>query len=262
VVLYTDPALLEQILRNYLSNALRYTKEGSVTLAATRGDDAVRIDVVDTGEGIPVDKQSAIFREFYQLHNPERDRSKGLGLGLAIVKRLSVLLKHTVGVQAEPGHGSTFWVEVPLGAGQPAAPLAPDAMEQMSSGAPAMLVVIDDDRSVRESTRHLFEEWGCEVVAGASTASVLTMLERLGRRPEGIVADYRLREGHTGLEAIRILHEQYGDDIPCLIITGDTASEPLRSLRNSGVQLLHKPVAPAKLRAFLNNVRRAAAKRD
>jgi len=263
VVLYTDPALLEQILRNYLSNALRYTKRGGVKVAATRGAGAVRIDVVDTGVGIPVDKQSVIFREFYQLRNPERDRSKGLGLGLAIVKRLSLLLNHPVGVQAEPDRGARFWVEVPLGTGQPAAPIVQETpAAEMASGAPALLVVIDDDRNVRESTRHLFEEWGCEVVAAASTESVLAMLEHVGRRPEGIIADYRLREGHTGLEAIRTLREQYGDDIPSLIITGDTASGPLRKLRNSGLQLLHKPVAPAKLRAFLNNVRRAAAKRD
>ena len=261
-ILHSDPALLEQILRNYLSNALRYTERGGIRVSSAPDAGLLRVEVADSGIGIPADQQEVIFGEFYQLGNPERDRSKGLGLGLAIVKRISRLLGHRVGVTSTPGRGAVFYVTVPVGSDAPDRPVArAEPVADPVPAAPTLLVVIDDDLSVRESTRALFEHWGCRVVAGASLDGVQRELERAGRRPDGIVADYRLPEGRTGIEAIRALQPPHGDRVPSLIITGDTASEPLRALQVSGVQLLHKPVAPAKFRAFLNNVRRAAAKR-
>ncbi|HEY9198591.1 MAG TPA: ATP-binding protein [Gammaproteobacteria bacterium] len=261
-ILHSDPALLEQILRNYLSNALRYTERGHIRVLCSQADGQLRIEVSDTGIGIAPDQQDAIFGEFYQVGNPERDRSKGLGLGLAIVERISHLLGHSIDVQSAPGAGATFSVSVPLGMPKPRAPdTSPRQGTVPALDRQMLLVVIDDDQSVLDSTQALFERWGCAVVTGTALESVRAQLIATGNRPDGIIADHRLPGGHTGIEAIRDLQREYGEDLPCLIITGDTAAKPLRDLQDSGVQLLHKPVAPAKLRAFLNHAQRMAARR-
>jgi signal transduction histidine kinase/CheY-like chemotaxis protein len=261
-ILFTDPTLFEQILRNYLANALRYTKQGSVQLTSTRQGDAVRIDVTDTGIGIPHDQQERIFSEFYQVDNPERDRSKGLGLGLAIVERISCLLNHRIEMRSSLGEGSTFSVSVPLGRAEQVNPQPKSGYEEDDRNRePLTLAVIDDDLSVRESMRALLENWGCKVIAEASINKLLSALADEGRMgPDAIIADYRLSEHHTGIEVIHELRQRFEREIPALIITGDTADKPLQELHGSGIQILHKPVAPPKFRAFLRNVQRRASK--
>jgi signal transduction histidine kinase/CheY-like chemotaxis protein len=258
-VVYSDPALLEQILRNYLSNAIRYTEQGEIRLAAAPQRESLRFDVSDTGIGIDATQQRLIFDEFYQVDTPGRDRSQGLGLGLAIVARVARLLGHDVAVDSQPRHGATFSVSVPLGrrteirtAG------AAESTKPYLAAHPVRIVVIDDDIDVRESTRAALEHWGCEVLAVATLNHALSELG--GNAPDGVIADYRLEGGHTGLDAIRTLRVHHGL-CPGIIVTGDVAAAPLRELKESGLQLLHKPVPPAKLHAFVMNVRRAASAR-
>jgi len=253
VVVTSDPHLLERIVRNYLSNAIRYTKQGHVSLHAWESDGTVHIEVADTGKGIPPEKQEEIYREFYQIENPERDRTKGLGLGLAIVDRLARLLGHPIGVNSTPGRGSVFSISVPVGNAAAAERYRAAALDTDSDDVAGMLVlVIDDEGSVRDSMDVLFTQWGCLPLLVSSEAEAIEQLRAHGRPPDAVIADYRLREERTGAQAIRRIHEEYGDEIPALIITGDTAPDRLREAAASGYKLLHKPVSPSRLRAFLS----------
>ena len=256
VVVRSDPALLERILRNYLSNAIRYTDRGEVCLLQAALGEGVRIDVVDTGIGIAPAHHREIFNEFHQLGNPERDRSKGLGLGLAIVDRVARLLDLSIGVDSAPGKGSCFSVVVPLG----------DRARVMSEAAPADFVadelaglaalIVDDDAGVREGMATLLEQWKCRVLLAGTEEEAVDVVRRQASVPEAIIVDYRLRDERTGVEAIERLRREFGADIPALVITGDTAPQRLRDVKAAGHQLLHKPVRPAMLRTFLRNARK------
>lgn len=259
-IVYSDPILLEQILRNFLSNALRYTEQGEVRVETQRQQDgSLCIDVIDSGIGIDAAQQSLIFNEFYQVNITGRDRSEGLGLGLSIVARVAKLLGHPVAVQSQPGRGSLFSVCVPPG--QASAILGDrsvDRLEQPPVIRPLRILLIDDDETARESTRTVLETWACEVIAAGSLSDAMRRLA--GSTPDGVIADYRLAGKYTGLDAIHALRQRFGD-LPGIIITGDVAARPLRALQESGLQLLHKPVPPSRLRAFVESVRRATAAR-
>lgn len=258
-VLYSDPALVERVLRNLFVNAIHYTLQGSVRVDAQSVGGQVEITVRDTGPGIPPDKHEEIFREFVQLANPERDRAKGLGLGLAIVRRLTTLLDGTATVESEVGGGSCFRVRLPRG--EPSAVVT--AVEE-TPALPArpfanwLIVVIEDEQTVREAMRVLLDGWGCEAITVEDAAAAASALRAAGRLPDAIVADYRLREGATGAQAIDQLQAEFGAAIPACIITGDTAPERLQEARASGYLLLHKPVQPGKLRAVLASLHRSA----
>lgn len=255
VVVRSDPAMLEQILRNLLANAIRYTDAGSVRLGCFPAGGAVRIEVADTGRGIPVDRQREIFREFHQLGNPERDRAKGLGLGLAIVERLARLLGTRVALDSVPGRGSIFSVLVPVAERADPEPQRLRSVEAGDELAGMRVAVVDDEAEVREGMRALLGSWGCEVVAGRGVDELLSGLQG-GRSPDAVVADLRLPGGGSGIDAVERLRERLGGGVPTLITTGDTAPERLREVEQRGYALLHKPVPPARLRAFLRHARR------
>jgi signal transduction histidine kinase len=256
-VVYSDPALLERILRNYVSNAIRYTERGEVRIECVSRDRDVRIEVIDTGIGIPSEQQHQIFGEFYQLRNPERDRTKGLGLGLAIVDRLARLLGHPIEVQSTPGAGSRFSVTVPRGEASRVVSTDGAVSRAVATDVSGMRVlVVDDEIGAREGMRTLLEQWGCDVILAACEQEATDALRAAAVVPDAIIMDFRLRDGRTGPQAIASLKRESRPDIPALIVTGDTAPERLREARDGGYQLVHKPVQPAMLRAFLNNVRR------
>ena len=254
MVVYSDINLYEQILRNFISNAIRYTPAGDIHIRCHIDNSHIYVDVADRGIGIPNEKQKLIFDEFQQLNNPERDRSKGLGLGLAIVRRTADLLGHTIELQSNPGQGSTFTICADLGDKDQLPridkPDHPSVNEHIDS---AVVLVIDDEDSILMGMRSLLQLWGYVVVTAADQAQAMTELDRLDLAPDVIIVDYRLRENHTGIETVRSLHKKYHTEIPALIITGDIAAERLREVNLSGFQMLHKPVAQSKLRAFLRN---------
>jgi len=252
LVVRSDSTLLERILRNYVSNAIRYTLEGQVRVSCEQRGERVRIEVADTGIGIPADQHREIFSEFYQIGNPERDRTKGLGLGLAIVDRAARLLAHTIGVESTPGAGSCFFVEVPLGDEEEIVAEAPAADTRTADLAGLKVLVVDDEISIREGMQALLAQWGCEVALAASEEEAVAAA-RVWGTPGAIVVDYRLGEERTGVQAIDRLRREFGASIPVLIISGDTAAERLREVSATGYQLVHKPVQPAMLRAFLRN---------
>jgi signal transduction histidine kinase/CheY-like chemotaxis protein len=250
----SDFILLERILLNLVSNAVRYTERGGVVVGCRRRGSALRIEVWDSGIGVPEDQRGNIFGEFYQLRSPARDRT-GLGLGLAIVDRLSRLLDHPIGLTSALGKGSRFYLTVPtvaapLQPGEPA--LLPKAATDPASG--KLILVIDDDALVLDAMRGLLQSWGCRVVTGDSEKAVLAGLAARGERPDLIISDYRLAHGKTGFELIARLHHALGADIPAFLISGDTAPERLREASASGYQLLHKPVPPMTLRAILSQL--------
>jgi signal transduction histidine kinase/CheY-like chemotaxis protein len=254
----SDPILLERILLNLVSNAVRYTEQGGLVVGCRHRGKELRIDVCDTGAGIPEDQRERIFGDFYQLAETGQERGGSLGLGLAIVDRLGRLLGHPVELHSRPGRGSRFSVSVPLAAQPHAA-----AETQVSSAAIAdpargkRVIVIDDDTLVLDGMRGILQSWGCEVETAASGDAALAALAQHGRRPDLIISDSRLAEGKTGIEAIERLRASAGALIPAFVITGDTAPERLREASAGGLYLLHKPVSPMALRTTLNRLLKA-----
>ncbi len=256
----SDPALLERILRNLLNNAIRYTKQGRILLGCRRRKETVVIEVWDTGIGIPGNQLKLIFREFHQLGNSARDRRQGLGLGLAIVDRLAQLLSHRIDVASEPLRGSVFSIEVPL-AKMPAVIAQPAQSDQGIRETKATILVIEDEPDVLESTRLLLESWGFNVLSASDCDEALLQLPEWTRGPDLILADYRLRCGTTGAQAINRIRSRLKAALPAIILTGDTAPERLRQAKASGHGLLHKPVQPVVLHRMIDEaLAQAAAK--
>lgn len=260
VIVRSDPVLLENLLRNLIGNAIRYTPQGYVAIACSEVDGWVRIAIEDSGVGIPADKQTEIFREYRQLSNPAGDGAKGLGLGLAIVERLARLLDHRIELRSAPGKGSCFTVVLPAGSAS-ALSMEEDSDKENALGADLtgmVVLVIDDQAPVLEGMKALLGRWGCETILAGSEEAALIAVRQAPRLPGLIIADYQLREDRTGSQAIDRVRREFGESIPALIITGDTAPERLREAQASGHMLMNKPVPPARLRAFLRTVRRNA----
>jgi two-component system, sensor histidine kinase len=254
---YSDPVLMERILSNLVANALRYTERGKVLIGARRVQkDWIRLEVWDTGKGIPEEYQSRIFEEYFQLNNPERHRDKGLGLGLAIVARLAQLLGGRVSVHSQLERGSCFNFRVArcAPAAQQAASILPVSPGFALPLENALVAFIDDDESILGAMVEVFDHWGVALAAGEDAEQVRAELEELGRKPDIILCDYRLREGRTGIEAIQILRDAFGQNIAAALLTGDTAPDTIQAISASRLPVLHKPLKPAKLRAFLSHL--------
>lgn len=259
-ILLTDPTLLGRVLANLVANAICYTEEGGVVIGARRAGEQVSVEMWDSGIGIPAEYRDKVFEEFYQLNNPERDRKKGLGLGLAIVRRLVDLLALKLELRSAPERGSVFKISVPRGSLESAISYrsaTPSPAADFLRG--KFVVVIDDEISVREGMRVLLGQWGCSVLSAGSTEEALRMLATRADTPDFVLADYRLRDNATGIDAIRAIQDRYQSDIASVLITGDTAPDRLQETRASGYQLLHKPVRPARLRALMSHLLRARA---
>src|SRR5262245_38262618 len=248
----TDVVMLERIVANLVSNAIRYTRKGGVLVGYRRKGKAVRIEVWDTDIGIPQEQLDAVFQEFFQLDNPERDRSKGLGLGLSIVKRSASLLGLPVRVKSTPGRGSCFSVEVPLASkiDTPGIPIREgDTTSDVLFG--SFILVIDDEHDVRFAMQSILERWGCHTLCVASVDEAIEQLRSHLRAPDLIISDYQLRESQTGIEALDKLRDVLGEQPPAIIITGDIAAGDIQQLSRLGLPLAHKPVSPEQLRRLV-----------
>jgi len=249
----SDPALLERILRNLLSNAVRYTSAGGIVVGVRRSGHNLRIGVWDTGRGIPLAEQREIFREFHQFGASPRERRQGLGLGLAIVDRLAALLGHRIELLSVPDRGSVFSVVVPANGRAPVrtAEVPPEIRDPLNG---RFVVVVDDDSIVRDGLRAILELWGCRVAVAEGQDDAIEAVQAAKVVPDAIIADYRLRADATGAQVVRALRTLLDKDIPALLITGDTSPERLRQAAGHGLSLLHKPVRPDKLRATLQQL--------
>lgn len=259
LIVESDPVLIERILRNIVSNAVRYTDRGRVLVGCRRRGAQARVEIWDTGRGIPPDQQERVFQEFYQLGNPERDRTKGLGLGLAIVRRLTKMLDCPLTLRSEPGRGSVFEFGIPRAA-EVRAPVfpAPEAAAPPVAAA-GLVLVLDDEQAIREAMRSLLTSWGFTVIAAGSGAEMLAQIATCPDRPVLIICDYRLRGDENGIDVIQLLQSEYNEDIPAMLITGDSAPDRLAEAQESGFLLLHKPVANSRLRAAIGHLLRLGA---
>jgi signal transduction histidine kinase/CheY-like chemotaxis protein len=258
----SDFILLERILLNLVSNAIRYTRKGGIVVGCRHRGGQLRIDVCDSGIGIPEDQRKNIFSEFYQLAGPGRDGHRGgLGLGLAIVERLGHLLDHPIALASRVGHGSRFSLTVPAVAARAVSTpsVTPDSGFDPLSG--KLIVIIDDDELVLDGMRGVLQGWGCRVRASTSADAALAALADIPRPPDLIISDYQLKNGSTGIEAIEGLRHAFGAGIPAFLVSGDTAPERLRDASASGYQLLHKPVSPMTLRALVSRLLQDAPER-
>ena len=281
-LIYTDSQLLARILRNFLSNSLRYTEQGKILLGCRRKSEYLSIQVWDTGVGIDQSKLGAIFEEFNQLPQDEiqgtrptgakpfgeknrakrsqidkSQRDKGLGLGLAIVDKMAGVLEHRILVQSEPGKGSCFSVEVPYGKVSP-------VMGNPASNPPGTvplgaaefygcrILVLDNDPSICEAMATLMGGWGCEVMTALNVEEIIT--GNLAAAVDLIIADYHLDNGQNGIDAVTLLEMELSLEVPVLMITANYSNELKQQVRARGYRLLNKPVRPAKLKAVVHHL--------
>lgn len=252
LVIHSDMRLLLRILRNLLTNAIRYTGEGRVLLGYRREGDQLSLQVWDSGDGIPANRLQDIFQAFQQLECHSQGERKGVGLGLAIVERIAGVLQHSINVSSRPGRGSMFSVTVPLvenpQAVLPAVELAPvlDSLEG------CQCLVIDNDENILVSMHTLLTQWGAQVVLAEDQAQALAACED-GFIPNVILADYHLNNDQVGTDAIAAVRALLGD-IPAMLITADRSDSARRHYREQGLPMLNKPVKPGKLRALLTHL--------
>lgn len=249
----SDPRLLEQMIRNLLSNAVKHTERSKILLGCRRRGDKLRIEVWDTGTGIPREQLRAIFKEFHQLDNPARENSRGFGLGLSIVQRLGNLLGHSIDVQSRPGKGSVFAVEVPLGGGEPSLPRRRWSSGVHNPGRHAAILVVEADPSVREMLALLFTSEGHRAAAVADGNQAVA-LARGTIKPDIIVADYSLPNGMTGLQVIASVREALGSELPAVILTGDISTDTMREIAQRGCVQRYKPVKAEELTHLIQSL--------
>lgn len=253
----SDPQLLERVLANLVQNALRYTRSGGVLVAARRHHCGVALEVWDTGVGIPAEQLELIFEEFYQIDNPERDRSRGLGMGLAIVRRLCNLLGHPLEVRSRPGRGTMFRVVVPAGdARDPTQPALEAETLPPRVDVRVTVLLIDDERAIREATRELLRPLLVDVLVAATIAEAVEQAQRATAPIDMILSDWRLRGAETGIEAVRAVRKICGASTPAVLVTGDTSADVLTLAHQNGLVILHKPLQPRELLRLIGRLER------
>jgi len=249
LAIQSDPRLLEQMIRNLLSNALKYTERGTVLLGCRRRKGALHIEVWDTGVGIPERELYAIFEEYHQLDNAAPERTHGLGLGLSIVRRLGDFLGHRVRVRSRLGKGSVFDIEVPLAAGEE--PRLGDVVAELENAdlthRTGAILVVEDDSQMRELLEVLLRTEGHYIVSAPDGPSALELVASGAVRPDLILADYGLPNGMDGLEVSTRLREKLGRQIPVVVLTGDISTEVLRNVADKNFVQLNKPVKMSEL---------------
>lgn len=259
MVVYDDPVLLERVLSNLLSNAVRYTEEGAIWMGLRHAGRRAggHIEVRDSGIGIPLDEQQRIFEEFYQVTNPQRDARQGHGLGLPTVKRLVELMGGELHLRSAPGRGSVF--RFPVQAGDPGGIVS--SLSDTVAGGPSAqgrsVLCIDDDPSILEGLTSLLGRWGCVARGVRDEAEALRVLG-VGFVPDAVLCDYQLANHRTGAQALTAVRDALRraghQGTVLLLITGDMASGELATLATQGIPVLHKPVTPARLRRTLETL--------
>ena len=255
---FADPLLVERILRNLVSNAIRYTEDGGVLVACRRRGTRLQLQVWDTGPGIREAERERIFEEFYQVPGsavPTASQKKGLGLGLAIVKRLAGLMNEPLALRSVPGRGTVFTLEVPTGRPVPVASVSVPAKAPLGLTLEGRLIVIvEDEPAVRGGLEVLLKGWGATVESFdtvAASAAWARQSDPALTRPALLIVDYRLEGGHTGVEAIAALRQVFGTAVPAIMVTGSTMTGHDAEAEKNDFHLLIKPVVPNKLRAMI-----------
>jgi signal transduction histidine kinase len=253
-VVHTDPRLLRRVLQNFLSNAVRYTRKGRVLMGCRRQSGALRIEVWDTGPGIPVEKQREIFEEFRRLDSGD-GVERGLGLGLAIAERLARLLNHPLGLRSWPGKGSVFSITVPLGDPRQIVAAQPTIVRRGADGINgATVLCLDNEPAVLGGMEALLSGWGCRVIAVRDADSALRHFGEHAIVPDLALVDYHLDEDVDGIDTLDRLKGAWGADVPGIVITADHTQQAKQQAERRGYALLPKPVKPAALRALMGRI--------
>ncbi len=252
-VVHSDPALLERVIENFVTNAIRYTDRGRVKIECQRAGDIAKIAISDTGVGITEEELDKVFEEYHQLDNPVRDRRKGLGLGLAIVKHIARLLEHPLEVSSVPGEGSTFAVHVPFGTSCAATieDREPARAEHRDGREPTVLLV-DDDPAIVDAMTILLSQSNFQVCSALSGDEALAHIAN-GVRPDVVISDFRL-PGYNGVELIRRVRNATVDDLPTVLITGDTSGREIEAANLVRCTVLHKPVDTDRLISLIETI--------
>lgn len=253
-VVLTDPILLRRILLNFLSNALRYTRKGTVLIGCRRRGDRMHIEVWDTGVGIPDHELHSIFDEFRRGSAHDAETPPGLGLGLAIVDRIARMLEHPVAVQSWPECGSVFSVSVPLSLERPAPQLLRLDDRPRASLSNKLVLCVDNDPGVLIAMRTLLQGWSCEVLTACDVATAYACIERRGVRPDVVLMDYHLDGDQTGLAALESLRACTGAPLPAILITANYTDTVRKAADAMSCPVLNKPVRPGALRALLAQI--------
>lgn len=249
----TDPQLLRRILQNFLSNALKYTRSGRVLLGCRRHGGRLRIEVLDTGSGIPDDKTREVFEEFRRLDNAGDHGDKGLGLGLAIVERIASLLDLTIVMRSRPGRGSCFAVEIPIAEAERLPGLERPAPAAEPAAASRLLILcLDNEQAILDGMQALLMEWGHLVASAREPGAIAAALA--GRAPDVVIVDYHLDGIRSGLDALGDIRRDLGIAVPALLVTADRSEDVQRLAADYHCDILLKPVRPAALRRFLSAV--------
>ncbi len=251
---YSDARLLTRILRNFISNALRYTAKGRVLVGCRPKGGMLSIQVLDTGVGIPSDCIQGIFREFHQLHNQQRGSQKGVGLGLAIVDRLAKMLEHQAKVYSMLNKGSVFSVEVPIAT--EVSTMHPDIQPVFPANSlvGVCVLVLDNDETILASMEILLKQWGCVVYLAKDKYEAIELCKAELLRPDMILADFHLDRGQTGTDAVLAMRKCVGTDIPAAIVTADHSDESNELFKRLKIPMLNKPLKPGKLRALMSHL--------
>ena len=251
-IVRTDRVLLDRILRNFVSNAIKYTIRGRVLVGCRRRGNKLLVAVWDTGVGLAAENLEQIFEEYYRVAGVARDRNEGLGLGLAIVKRLARLLGSSVETVSVPEQGSRFGLEVSL------AGYLTKEDERKSDDASSkavlsgkLILVVDDEAEIRSSTESLLRRWGCLTVSAGTFKEVEATLERELRMPDGIVTDYRIDGPQTGLDAIEAVRRYTGEETPAIIVTGEELGKDELEIAGRADAVITKPLSAEQLRRHL-----------
>jgi len=265
LTIHTDSMMLERVIRNLLSNAIRYTESGGILVACRlNGGSKISIEIWDTGRGIPENQQACVFESHRQLDNENQDAEKGFGLGLSVVKRLTDSLSHPLSLQSKEGRGTVFKIQVPMVMNDD----KPLELREESMSLPLVstltstttslsnviagkkILLFDDDLEVLDALETVLMAWGAEVKKVCSF-DVLKKLLVEGYQPDVMLSDYNLEDEVNGVEAIDYLRTKVDQFIPALVITGETSSDVFKTIEKNGLKVLKKPVKPSKLRAML-----------
>jgi CheY-like chemotaxis protein len=245
LIIRSDRRMLEDMIRNLLSNAIRYTDRGRILLGCRRAGDNVRIEVWDSGVGITEDQLPYIFQEYYQVSD-EAERG-GFGLGLAIVKRLGEILGHRVEVRSIPGKGTRFFIVVPRGRSGVRMPETAPPVHPHNDAFLGSVLAIEDEASVRLALGRLLKARGVDATIVATATEALTLVREQGLRPDVLLCDYNLRGSQDGIQTIKHLRAALGRNVPAVVMTGDTRSETVDTISAQDVSVLIKPFLAEEL---------------
>ncbi|MBZ0217619.1 MAG: hybrid sensor histidine kinase/response regulator, partial [Fimbriimonadaceae bacterium] len=260
VAVRSDRRMLSRILQNFISNAIKYSSKGHILVGCRRKNKNIRIEVHDTGRGIPASKQKLIFKEFHRIE-PTSSDVKGLGLGLSIVERMGRVLGHAISVKSTPQKGSVFSVEVPTSRALPVRRSTQKASAVPIQQLDDMLVLcIDNEETILNGMEILLTGWGCSVMKASDLRSALAAIKQQHRTPDILLVDYHLNQSN-GLDTVTGLRWKIGQDLPAILITADRTPGLRREAGEKFIPILHKPVKPAALRALIarHRVQRIAA---